>query len=165
LNKKNDLILEGIMKMTNKNDVNVIDTNRKTPIFFLGKKRELAKTSKKISNKITYLLKKEAFLNSNQVDYKEYEVLSDEWLKEAGELVKKIIKPITKDELELIDPMELEIIQDAIERRKYQARGYTDEEIDVLETAGKKAIIARARMLGMDMEEVESEDFQMNNTE
>lgn len=151
--------------MSNKNEANIIDTNRKTPIFFLGKQRELSKTNKKISNKIVYLLKKEAYLNSSQVGFTEYETLSEEWLKEAGELVKKIIKPITKDELDMIDVSELETIQDAIERRKYKARGYTDEEVEILENAGKKAIIARARMLGMDDEEVESEDFPMNNTE
>jgi len=153
------------MKMSSKNEDKIIDINRKTPIFFLGKQRELARTTKKISNKIVYLLKKEAYLNSSQVGFTEYETLSEEWLKEAGELVKKIIKPISKDELEMIDVSELETIQDAIERRKYKARGYTDEEVEILENAGKKAIIARARMLGMDDEEVESEDFQMNNTE
>jgi hypothetical protein len=153
------------MKMSSKNEDKIIDINRKTPIFFLGKQRELARTTKKISNKIVYLLKKEAYLNSSQVGFTEYETLSEEWLKEAGELVKKIIKPISKDELEMIDVSELETIQDAIERRKYKARGYTDEEVEILENAGKKAIIARARMLGMDDEEVESEDFPMNNTE
>jgi hypothetical protein len=104
-------------------------------------------------------------MNSNMVDFKEYEKLSEEWIREAGKLVKQIVKPIKKEELEYLDVQDLEVIQDAIERRKYKARGYSDEDIDALEQAGKKAIIARARMLGNTEEDVDTEDFQMKNTE
>jgi hypothetical protein len=142
-----------------------MDSGRKTTIMFLGKKRELAKTTKAISNKIIYLLKKESFMNSNQVDYKQYDELTKEWIKETGELVKKIISPITKEELEYIDVNDLETIQDAIERRKYKARGYTDDDIDALENAGKKAIISRAKMMGNLDGEGEDEDFQRTSTE
>lgn len=156
---------EGNLSMTNQNDMKVLDSNRKTVIHFLGKDRELSKTTKRISNKITYLLKKESYMNSNMVDFKEYEKLSEEWIREAGKLVKQIVKPVKKEELEYIDVQDLEVIQDAIERRKYKARGYSDEDIDALEQAGKKAIIARARMLGNTEEDVDTEDFQMKNTD
>lgn len=128
------------------NDVEILNMEHESPINFLGKKRRLGKTNKRISNRITYLLKKEN-ANNRIIDPEEYEIESDEWIKQAGKLVKQIIKPITKEELEFIDVQDLEQIQDAIERRKYKARGYTDQEITMIEEAGRKAMVDQAKRL------------------
>lgn len=150
------------------NEMAILDPNRETEIVLLGKVRKLLKTNKGVSNKITYLLKKDAYINSPEVNFQAFERLSKEWNQDAQKLVKQIIKPISKAELEYVDTHELEIIADAIERRKYEARGYTQEEIDTVEEAGRKALVARAKAIneGLEIEALEEdEDFQETNTD
>lgn len=128
------------------NDTEILNMEHESSITFLGKKRRLGRTNKRISNRIIYLLKLESS-NNNIPDPEKYLEASEKWIKEAGKLVKQLIKPITKEELEFIDVQDLEQIQDAIERRKYKARGYNDEEIRTIEEAGKKALVDRALMI------------------
>ena len=141
-------------------DVKILDKKYKSPILFLGKQRELAKTTKRVTNQIRFLLKKE--YENNNLPAEEYITAGDEWIKEAQKLVKSIISPISNDELEYIDVLDLKGILDSIERRKYKARGYTDDEIDLMEEAERANIVAQTKLVIQGAEEV---DFQMNNSQ
>lgn len=139
------------------NDLNILDKKYKSPIVFLGKPRELGKTTKRVNNKIVFLLKKEAQI-SQIVDPDKYQEEIDGWMEDVKKFVKTLISPITDEELEFIEEDDLVDIVDAIERRKRLARGMTNEEVDILEKAGRKALVNSAK-LSLGEDEGVSEDF------
>lgn len=143
------------------NDINILNKLYKSPIKFMGKNRELAKSTKTTHNKLIFLLKKEAQISAI-VDPDKYEEEMDQWMKDVKSFVKKLIHPISDAELEYIEEDDLVDIIDAIERRKRKARGLTDEEIDILEQAGRKAQVNSAKMILLEDEGASDEDFPQN---
>jgi hypothetical protein len=141
------------------NDMHILDKKYKSPIKFMGKPRELAKTKKKISNKIISLVKKNAEIskikNSDVYDEK-----MEKWDEEAQKLVKSLITPISDEELEYLDEEDLADILNAIERRKKKARGWTDKELDDLEEVGRQNMMQGAKKLLSAYSGDDDEDFQ-----
>lgn len=137
--------------------MDVLDKQYKSPIQFLGKTRELAKTTRKTSNKLIYLLKKNAYIHNMNANPNVFMEEIDAWFEEAKEFIKSIISPITDEEMEDLEIEDLEQIQNAIDRRKYIARGYTHAEVDAFEAAGRKNIVSRAMRIA-ETEDV-GEDF------
>jgi len=142
--------------------MDVLDKQYKSPIQFLGKPRELAKTTRKTSNKLIYLLKKNAYIHNMNANPDLFMEEIDAWFEESKEFIKSIISPITDEEMEDLEIEDLELIQNAIDRRKYIARGYTHAEVDAFEAAGRKSIVSRAIRLAGDeiVDDEGGEDFQ-----
>lgn len=111
---------------------------------------------------LIYLMKKNAYVHNINNNPETFIKEIDAWFDETKKFVKSIISPITDEELEELEVEDLEIIQDAIARRKYIARGYTNEEADAFEAAGRKALVSRAKLLASDGGS--EEDFQEKNT-
>lgn len=140
--------------------MSILDKKYKSPIVFLGKPRELAKTTKRTTNKIRSLLKRDAEMNRISSS-EEYDKASELWIKDSEKLVKSLISPISKEELEEVDVMDIKCILDAIERRKYVAAGYTHEEVDLMEASERANVVGQAKLM---VNEVEKEDFLKKET-
>lgn len=121
------------------NDDKSIDLDYKSPIVFLGERRELGRTNDLISNKIRRVMERMNGLDEFETD-EEMEKEFSEIQSQLQKLIPKIITPINPEDIEYINAIDLEELLKSIMHRVYRRRGFSQKEIDDMEQKERDAI-------------------------
>jgi hypothetical protein len=112
------------------NDEKTLDNDHGTDFIFMGKPRKINKVNMRQRREAAQIKSKLVIMD--MLDDKSF----DELEKKVKEYAKILITPISKAELEDIDPDEFESVINLIDRRAWKRRGYTDEMLDEMESKG-----------------------------
>lgn len=112
------------------NDEKTLDNNHETDCIFMGKPRKINKVNMRQRREAAQIKSKLVIMD--MLDDDDF----DELEKKVKEFAKFLVQPISKAELDDIDPDEFESVLNLIDRRAWKRRGYTDEMLDEMEAKG-----------------------------